>query len=270
MKNIVEFLTMLYDKGLSYSGINTAKSAICAMLKLTTNEAVGENDMIKRFMKGVFNTRPTKPRYNYMWDVETVLTFLETLVPIDRIDLKNLTLKLVTLTALITGQRCQSLHLMKIDHMQEMEDRFRFIIVDNVKSSAPGRKQPVLVLPKFEENVNRCVVFTMKEYLRRTEDLRTKHSNVFISYQKPHEPVSSSTISRWIKCTLAMAGIDTSVFSAHSTRSAATSAAGRHTLPIKDIMRAASWRKESTFRKFYDKPLIEEDEFALSVLANKQ
>ena len=93
---------------------------------------------------------------------------------------------------------------------------------------------------------------------------------MFISYQNPHEPVSSSTISRWIKCTLTMAGIDTSVFSAHSNCSAATSTAGRHTLPFKDIMKAASWRRESTFRKFYYKPLIEEDELALSILASKK
>ena len=47
------------------------------------------------------------------------------------------------------------------------------------------------------------------------------------------------------------AGIDTSSFGAHSTRGAATSAAKSLGLSISDIMSAANWSRESTFKKFY-------------------
>ena len=53
------------------------------------------------------------------------------------------------------------------------------------------------------------------------------------------------------------AGIDTSVYKAHSTthRAAATSAAKGKQVPIDTILSAAGWSSESTFARSYDKPI---------------
>ena len=69
---------------------------------------------------------------------------------------------------------------------------------------------------------------------------------------KPHKEASKSTLSRWIKVTLGLAGIDTKIFSAHSTRAASTSAMKACGLPINDIMKTAGWSSERTFAKHYD------------------
>ena len=45
-------------------------------------------------------------------------------------------------------------------------------------------------------------------------------SPIFISYQKPYGAVLKSTAARWIRDVLHRAGVDTSRFGAHSTRSA--------------------------------------------------
>ena len=45
------------------------------------------------------------------------------------------------------------------------------------------------------------------------------------TYVKPHYPISSSSVTRWILSLLSLAGVDTSVYKAHSTRSASVSAA---------------------------------------------
>ena len=266
LKEIIHFLTDLFHAGLSYSAINTAKSALSSILQTDGNTTWGEHPMIKRFMKGVFNMRPQRPRYNYTWDVETVLRFLDNYHPLAEISLKILTLKTVTLTALVTGQRCQSIHLMDLKHMQQTEQKLRFVIEEKVKTSAPGKKQPVLILPKFDMNEKRCVCATMIEYIRRTSALRDGQSKVFISYTKPHGQVTGSTISRWIKTTLALAGIDTDIFKSHSTRSASTSRASRQSLPLTSIMKAGAWRRDSTFRIFYNKPLDDESDFAMTIL----
>ena len=64
------------------------------------------------------------------------------------------------------------------------------------------------------------------------------------------------TVSRWIKNVLEKAGVNTKVFSAHSTRAAAAASAARsNNVPINTIMEAAGWSRESTFKKFYDKPV---------------
>ena len=52
-------------------------------------------------------------------------------------------------------------------------------------------------------------------------------------------------------------GIDTSTFSAHSTRAASTSAAKAQKLSITTIMASAGWSSENvnTFTKYYNKAI---------------
>lgn len=73
---------------------------------------------------------------------------------------------------------------------------------------------------------------------------------MLIGYQKPHKPVSTNTIARWLKNVMAKAGIDTSVYKAHSTRAAVTSAAKGKQVPIDTILSAAGWSNVSTFARF--------------------
>ena len=51
-------------------------------------------------------------------------------------------------------------------------------------------------------------------------------------------------------------GIDTSVFSAHSTGAASTSAAHIKGISIDKILATAGWSTESTFCRFYRKPIV--------------
>lgn len=71
---------------------------------------------------------------------------------------------------------------------------------------------------------------------------------------------------------LLKAGVNTSVFKAHSTRAASTSMAV-HSLDINHVMQTAGRASESTFAKFYEKPLqVAIDlglQFASSVLGSK-
>ena len=53
-----------------------------------------------------------------------------------------------------------------------------------------------------------------------------------------------------------MAGIDLTVFTAHSMRSASSSKANNIGLSVKDIAKAAGWKGESTFQKYYNFPIV--------------
>jgi len=53
-------------------------------------------------------------------------------------------------------------------------------------------------------------------------------------------------LGRWIKTCIADAGIDGSVFSAHSTRGAGASKAAASGVAIEAILKAASWSSELT------------------------
>ena len=54
---------------------------------------------------------------------------------------------------------------------------------------------------------------------------------------------------------MAKAGIDTTAYKAHSRRAAVTSVTKGEQVLIDTILSTAGWRSESTFARFYDKPI---------------
>ena len=71
-----------------------------------------------------------------------------------------------------------------------------------------------------------------------------------VSYTKPYSPVLSSTIARWLKETLGAAGVDTSIFKAHSVREASPSAASKQGVTTDDTLNTVDWSSESSFQCF--------------------
>ena len=252
----INFLGELYQEGLSYSSINTARSALSAVISIAGNVNFGNNAMVTRFMKGVFCSRPSLPRYTEIWDVSLVLRYIKKWQPLASIDLKTLSLKTVTLMALTSGQRCQTLQALDIDHMVVAPSYCKFEIIQLLKTSKPNKHLGQLNFITYAPDENLCVVNCLKEYIKRTEPLRSGCKSLLISYVKPHCKVSTNTISRWLKEVLKISGIDTSIFTAHSFRAAASSAAKSSNVPIDKIMAIAGWQSSETFRKFYDKPII--------------
>ena len=100
--------------------------------------------------------------------------------------------------------------------------------------------------------------------MKATENLRST-TRLLVSFVKPYKAVTSSTLGRRIKTVLASADIDTSVFSAHSTRCASASRA--IAMIFADMLiRTAGWSEESTYRKFYDRPVALTNQIFFSLL----
>ena len=74
---------------------------------------------------------------------------------------------------------------------------------------------------------------------------------LFLSYTRPHKPVTSQRLAHWVKEILPKAGVNTEVFKAYSVRGASTSAALRKGVSLADILSTADWSRESTFCRFY-------------------
>ena len=68
-------------------------------------------------MKAVFETKKPVPKYTTTWDVSVVFKYLEKLYPNNKISLKNLSLKVVMLILLLSGQRGQTVYLMNLEGM---------------------------------------------------------------------------------------------------------------------------------------------------------
>ena len=71
LNDVLSFLTFLVDSGLSYSALITARFTLSACVL-----DFGTHPLVRRFMKGVIELRPTLPKYQSIWDQAIVLKFL--------------------------------------------------------------------------------------------------------------------------------------------------------------------------------------------------
>ena len=55
--------------------MNTARSALSAIILPTDNVNIGSHPIVSRFMKGIFKNNPPMPRYRTTWDVTLVLSY---------------------------------------------------------------------------------------------------------------------------------------------------------------------------------------------------
>ena len=225
----------------------------------------GSDPDLARFLKGIYNIKPPMPRYSKTWDVDIVLKFLANWMPLQSLSLKELTLKAVTLVALVSGNRAQSIHEMKLSLHNESHNQMCFYFDCKLKTSNPYKKVQKMNLHKFDDDAL-CVVQTLQQYIKVTKEMR-KGCQLWISWRKPHEPVGRQTISRWLKQTLKLGGVDTKQFSGHSTRMAATSKAHAMGVGLTTILQTAGWTSENNFIKFYCRDKIKKGhEFADAVL----
>lgn len=255
VENGIDFLATLFNAGLGYSAINTARSALSSVLVLPNNIAFGSHPLVARFLKGVFELKPSLPRHSRIWDVEVVLQYLKTLGLASELDLKTLTRKTTMLLCLLTGQRCQTLTKLDINLMQILPDKIVFTVGEKLKTTRPGKHLEPIELISFNHDKTLCVVSHLQTYLAYTEKLRGQNSKLLISYAKPHKPVTISTVSKWAKAVLKEAGVDITCFSGNSARSASTSYSAQSGLPLKDILKAGGWSKAGTFARYYNKPV---------------
>lgn len=262
----LQFLMYLYNQGLSYSTINTARSALSSILNIRGSHHFGSHPLVTRFLKGIYETRKPQPKYKTIWDVATVLKYLKSLWPLEQLSLKDLTIKLLILLLLVTGQRGQSIHLLNLDGMNMSSQSCSFELLDHIKTSKPNKRESSIDIGSYQPDNTLCPLLTLKEYLKKTEPLWGTERKLFISFIQPHKGVSSDTISRWTKSGLKLAGIDTSQFTAHSTRAASSSKAKERDVPLDVILATAGWGSATTFHKFYHKPIVQQPTLAETVL----
>ena len=248
----LNFLCMLFDSGLKYGAMNTARSALSCILKPIEGMKFGVHPVTIRVLKSFYNKRPPCARYGQMWNPQIVVDFLRECIPNRSISLKKLTLKLNMLLLLATCSRLQRIHSIKRSKICFEIDGSVVIRLDELqKHSSKGKSIETLTLLPFDTDKGICVVRTLKDYLERTKDISNAGDRLLCSFCPPHGGVGIQTIGRWTRIIMKDAGIDVDLYKAHSTRSASASAMACAGTPIADILKKGAWSHESTFRQFY-------------------
>ena len=261
---MIQFMFFLHKTGKSYSCINTHKAMLLQTLPLLGNKWCNSCNLITRFMKGIYRQKPPLPRYHFTWDVCTVLKYLSSLFPLEKLSLKLLTFKLVALLALSSAPRAQTLAYLNLDYMCKETSVVSFMFPHLLKTSRIGHSF-VLKVEHFR-NESLCVFHTLEKYIEQTCSLR-KSRFLFISY-KTYKAISTCTIARWLRTVLELSGIDTSIFKAHSFRGASVSAAFRKGCSVNLILSTADWSTDKNFKKFYHRQPLSNKQltFAQAVL----
>lgn len=127
VNTVLIFLTELYETGIGYSAINTAKCALSNLVTLSglDNVQYGNHALVKRFIKGIFNCCPSMPKYTQICDVSLVLQYLKS-ISLEHIPLKQLTLKTVMLLAVLSRQRVQTLAVLSTTNISLTNDSVQY------------------------------------------------------------------------------------------------------------------------------------------------
>ena len=158
------------------------------------------------------------------------------------------------LLALTSAPRASNIHHLDIYFMSLSEKKVVFIFAKLLKTWKQGRTPPKLEIFAFEKDTDLCVIQTLKVYLDRSQEWRDeKKTQLLLGINKPHKPVSVSTVSRWIKDVMSLSGIDVSLFKGHSTCSASTSTASLSGASIQEILGESRWSNEFTWQNLYKK-----------------
>ena len=196
-----------------------------------------------------------------IWDINIVLSYYENLGGNEALEYKNLVKKIVMLFVILGARRKQALFTISVDNILFKDDKVVLLPNKILKHSSAKRPLTPIIYQKYQENNNLCLVNALSFYLDAREKLVDKEvKELLISYGKPHHPVSSDTVARWIKEVLRETGVDTDCFKPHSCRAAPSSKARDNGVSIVEIMKQGRWKSESVFKKFYSKDIINADE----------
>ena len=211
-------------------------------------------------MEGVFNRKPPQPRYNETWDVNKMLEHLKKLGK--KSDIKRLDKEASNANGINVGIKVFRTPPDRFVQNDRFGDSVSFPITRLTKSKRPNKPFLTLTFHKYTLDGNIDVVSCLDTYVEVTETLRVsekQHKCLFLGFIKPHKPISSSTIARWITTFMSEAGID-STFKAHSTRAVSSPKAKAQGVSGSQIIKCVNWSKATTFQRFYNKPITGQDE----------
>ena len=182
------YFTDLYEKGMKYSTIASARSALANVIYIPGVASIAEHSLVKRFFKGVYNLRPPEPKYTMIWDTSLVINHLATLNN-ELLPFKLIVYKLVMLLTLLSGQRISTLHKFCVDELQMRENDTTFYVSALLKHDRPSRPKEPFIYHSFPHNQQLCPVTLIKWYMQmETCTLNSDYVSVLASAFAPTLP----------------------------------------------------------------------------------
>ena len=216
--------------------------------------------------------------------------------PLKDASLKILTFKTVFLMALASGKRRGEVHawtfssLRHKPHWKEVtiSPSPAFLAKNQLASEGPDLIRPVVIpaLKPFlssdlSDDMTLCPIRALRYYLDRTSTRRKGKNLLFISFKEGFDKdIQRSTISSWIKQTVALAYQSSDSMSehahvkAHDLRSMSASVAFKGGVSLEQVLGSCYWKSHNTFTTFYLKDVAwqstDQSDFKLGPVVSTQ
>lgn len=269
---VADYLVHLKEQGKAYSTILSHKSAICTTIYSISGKDYATDHVIKKLLQACKNTI-TMVKKVPQWNFHIVLAALRKppFEPIKNISSKHLTMKTLFLTAWASAARISEIHALSVNtgHFLIDKDSNHIDLVADVNflaknqvSDEPPRRFRIKAIKNYIEQDDPdqflCPVRALLVYFNKTKMSRSSSGRLFQAIDKEKD-MSIHAISYWLKQTILEAYRLTKPnelrelhkVSPHEIRAISTSFALYKHVPMKEILRNAYWKSQSTFTSFY-------------------
>jgi hypothetical protein len=247
---LIEFITQLAAKRFSYSYVRSIFAATLRAVKHKRPDLVIDPELLDQVLKGAASVLPKQVKANFTWDPDIVIDYLLKL-PVPS-DLRSLAAECAIIFSLSTGVRASDLHRMG-SQIQVDRDSFSLPYLEKTKTGifSTFTVQPLVGSDRI------CPFAAYVRYLKASTDScrenKFERSPFLFVSATDGARVKIATLRNWLVFILQKAGV---ISTAGSIRSATTSSAWWRGKSFDVIASLAGWKRESTFQKFYKKPIL--------------
>ena len=136
---MLDFLSAMFEKGHAYSATNSAKCAIATTIHIPPDESLNKHPLINKYMTGIFNLRPPKPKLSFVWDVDILYRSFEQQGDNCLLSDIILTQKRIILLLLLGTHRLSTIKLFCINNMVLNDVSVTFLPTEVLKHSRKGK-----------------------------------------------------------------------------------------------------------------------------------
>ena len=137
--------------------------------------AISKHPVITRFMQGIYNSRPPQWRYKFVWDVRILVRHIEAMPLSEKLPLKELSWKQVTLLVITNADRALDQKFAGFEFQGFFTSEgvhFEVAGLSKTRQSGPPRE---VVYGRFASSPSICPVSTLHEYEKTVNHISWCH-----------------------------------------------------------------------------------------------
>lgn len=273
------------------STLKAFKVRISKQSSLAGGLKYGDVALVKQFIRGLNRLHPSTPKYDRTWNPAIVLRFIVARGKNEELSLVQLRAKTVALLRFACICRSHDLTVIYRPSIVWEANRVRFRL--RGPKEARGKFTNLISVVKLETDAEdeklicpfrawRCYWERTKEYRKNwlqenspagcgifvSKNMRVKSTlrgepleRWASSEEKDYASLGSQSLAKIMKGVMKQAGVDTSVFKAHSARSAMASLMlDIGGADVESLLKRARWKSQATFVKWYRRAIEKDQE----------